>query len=190
MAKTLLFKNIFLVCCAASSSSRKCSITQMKRKWERNERIIWLVGGVRIDVDSKFGRHFVFANWSSASCSLSMKHSFVLNYILLITVAIMYGSFICWFSRWLAVYRMARRSVFVLATVHSVQETFGYPCCTQCHGRIHALEDEDTWVKNWIVFTSVMSEVNTENALTLAFLSCLGRDNSPVNVTSIYSVLY
>lgn len=41
---------------------------------------------------------------------------------------------------------MATRSVFVLATVVSIRDKFCYPCCTQCHKKVHTREDETTWV--------------------------------------------
>ena len=39
---------------------------------------------------------------------------------------------------------MATRSVFVLATVVSIRDKFCYPCCTQCHKKVHTREDEIT----------------------------------------------
>ncbi|XP_078369780.1 uncharacterized protein LOC144653612 [Oculina patagonica] len=40
---------------------------------------------------------------------------------------------------------MATRSVFVLATVVSIRDKFCYPCCTQCHKKVHTREDETTF---------------------------------------------
>lgn len=52
-----------------------------------------------------------------------------------------YGQ-IMWFVAVIIV--MATRSVFVWATVVSIRDKFCYPCCTQCHKKVHTREDETT----------------------------------------------